>query len=47
MGTHFRELDFRGEELEGLKVSWEIRTQRFEGKQGVILFFIWGMLENI
>lgn len=27
-----------------MKVSWEIS---FGGKQGVIFFFIWGMLKNI
>lgn len=27
-----------------MEVSWEIR---FWGKQGVIFFFIWGMLKNI
>lgn len=27
-----------------MEVSWEIR---FGGKQGVIFFFIWGMLKNV
>lgn len=46
-GTHFREVDFEGEELDGLKVSWEIRAEGFVGKQDIILFFIWGRLKNI
>lgn len=36
--AHFRELDFEGKELDGLKVSWEIRTEGFRGKQGLFCF---------
>lgn len=46
-GAHFRGLDFEGEELDGQKMSREIRTEGFAGKQGIILFFIWERLKNI
>ena len=36
--AHFRELDFEGEELGGLQVSWEIRTEGFGRKQGLFCF---------
>lgn len=39
-GTHFRELDFKGEKFEALKKSWEIRVRGLGQGRCYVIFYL-------
>ena len=45
MGTHFRKLDFKGEELDALKMSWEIRVRGLGEGRCYVVFHLGNSLE--